>query len=75
MRGLVALIAAGLVTATMGVVFHLQGQSVLGPESSFMYSSPEWVAYGVWMLVVGLAVACAGATAATVLTAASRRRQ
>ena len=37
----------------MGVIFHLQGQSVLGPESSFMYSNPQWVTYGIQIAVFG----------------------
>jgi hypothetical protein len=37
----------------MGVIFHLQGQSIVGPESSFMYSNPQWVTYGIQIVVVG----------------------
>jgi len=37
----------------MGVVFHLQGRSMVGPESSFMYSNPQWVTYGVQIVILG----------------------
>ncbi len=43
----------GFVTSIFGIIFHLQGQSIVGPESSFMYSNPDWVSYGVQILVIG----------------------
>ena len=36
-----------------GLIFHFQGQSVVGPETSFMYSNPEWITYGIVILIVG----------------------
>ena len=43
-----------------GILFHLQGQSVVGPESSFMYSNPEWTSYGLGIAVVGLIIISIG---------------
>ena len=37
----------------MGVIFHLQGKSIVGPESSFMYSNPHWITYGTQIVVLG----------------------
>jgi len=39
-----------------GLIFHLQGQSVIGPESSFMYSNPNWITYGIQMVIVGITI-------------------
>ena len=39
-----------------GIIFHLQGQSVVGPESSFMYSNPDWITYGIQIAIIGLIV-------------------
>ncbi len=51
------LAAAGLAAVGLGVLFYLQANAAVGPESSFMYSDPDWAHYG-------LAIACAGAMAA-----------
>ncbi len=61
--------AAGAAALALGVVFHLQGRAVLGPESSFMYSNPDWTSYGVQIAACGAAVIAAGA----VLALARRR--
>ena len=37
-----------------GVIFHLQGQAIIGPESSFMYSNPEWITYGQQIAIIGI---------------------
>jgi len=53
MKGKKAVIVTGIGIMIMGVIFHLQGQSMVGPESSFMYSNPQWVTYGIQIVVVG----------------------
>ena len=40
----------------LGIVFHLQGQGIVGPESSFMYSNTEWISYGQQIAVAGLII-------------------
>ena len=45
----------GGIILVLGMVFHLQGHSVVGPESSFMYSNPEWTTYGIQIIIVGMA--------------------
>jgi len=37
-----------------GIVFHLQGQAIIGPESSFMYSNPDWITYGQQIVLSGI---------------------
>ena len=53
MKGRKAVIIIGIGIMIMGVIFHLQGQAIVGPESSFMYSNPQWVTYGIQIVVVG----------------------
>ena len=53
MKGKKAVIITGIGIMIMGMIFHLQGQSIVGPESSFMYSNPQWVTYGIQIVVVG----------------------
>ncbi len=50
----------GLIVITAGVIFHLQGQAILGPKSSFMYSNPQWVTYGIEIILVGVIIAGIG---------------
>jgi hypothetical protein len=37
-------------------MFTAQSKSLVGPQSSFMYSNPEWTINGFMILGVGLAV-------------------
>ncbi len=53
MKGKKAVIIIGIGIMIMGVIFHLQGQSIVGPESSFMYSNPQWITYGIQIVVLG----------------------
>ncbi len=49
-----ALVLGGFVIALSGIVFTLQGLSVVGPPSSFMYNNPVWVVYGPAIAVMGI---------------------
>ena len=53
MKSKKAVIITGIGIMIMGVIFHLQGQSIVGPESSFMYSNPQWVTYGIQIIIAG----------------------
>jgi hypothetical protein len=55
-----SLTIAGIIVVVMGTVFHLQGQSIIGPQSSFMYSNPEWITYGLEILGIGIIISVAG---------------
>ena len=56
MKGGKTLIIIGIIVGFFGGIFHLQGQSIVGPESSFMYSNPDWITYGIQMIIVGIVV-------------------
>ena len=56
MKGGKAITIIGIIIGVFGLIFHLQGQSIVGPESSFMYANPEWVSYGLQIMIVGIAV-------------------
>ena len=53
MKGKKALILTGIGITSIGIIFHLQGQAIVGPESSFMYANPQWVTYGIQIVVAG----------------------
>lgn len=50
------IIIVGAIVLILGVIFQFQGQGVVGPESSFMYSNPEWIGYGIEIGVLGMAI-------------------
>ena len=50
----------GTMIFILGMIFHLQGQSVIGPESSFMYANPEWVSYGILIVISGIVISGVG---------------
>ena len=54
------IIGVGIAILISGVVFSLQGHAVVGPESSFMYSNPEWVTYGQWIVIAGIIISAVG---------------
>lgn len=54
MKMAIMLSIIGVIIIVSGMVFFLQGLSVVGPESSFMYSNPKWISYGIEIIVVGV---------------------
>ena len=50
----------GFIIMTFGLIFHLQGQSIVGPESSFMYSNPDWITYGIQISIIGIVILVTG---------------
>ena len=54
------LLITGTIVLIFGLIFHLQGQSVIGPESSFMYSNPDWITYGIQIVIVGIIIIASG---------------
>ncbi len=60
MKGIKPLVIAGTIILIFGLIFHLQGQSVIGPESSFMYSNPDWITYGIQIAIVGIIIVVVG---------------
>ncbi len=49
-------IIPGIIITILGIIFHFQGKGIVGPESSFMYSSPEWINYGIILIIIGLVI-------------------
>ena len=54
----------GALVLLSGVIFTLQGQSVIGPQQSFMYSNPDWITNGQWIAVIGIIILVIGAVMA-----------
>ena len=54
------MIAIGLVVIAFGTVFFLQGNSIVGPSTSFMYSNPQWIANGEWIAISGIIILVVG---------------
>ncbi len=50
----------GIIILVLGIVFHFQGQGLVGPESSFMYSNPDWTTYGQQIVVTGIVILAIG---------------
>ncbi len=60
MKEVKSLVLIGTIVLIFGLIFHLQGHSVIGPESSFMYSNPDWITYGIQIAIVGIIIVMAG---------------
>jgi mannose/fructose/N-acetylgalactosamine-specific phosphotransferase system component IIC len=56
MRKGYSIIGIGVIVFIFGLIFDLQGQSIVGPESSFMYANPDWVTYGIQIMIGGITV-------------------
>jgi len=56
----------GTIIAIFGIIFHFQGKSKIGPESSFMYANSDWVLYGIEILVAGIIISGIGITIITI---------
>ena len=53
-------IIPGIIITILGIIFHFQGKGIVGPESSFMYSNPEWIDYGIILIIIGLVITAIG---------------
>ena len=49
-----SILGIGIIAMIFGLIFHLQGQSIVGPESSFMYANPDWITYGIQIMIGGI---------------------
>ena len=50
----------GIIITIFGILFHLQGQGHVGPESSFMYANPEWITHGIIIAGMGICIIVSG---------------
>jgi len=55
-----AVMGVGIISLIFGMIFYLQGNSIVGPTSSFMYSNPKWIVNGQWIAVSGILIFAAG---------------
>ena len=52
----IIIIISGILILIFGIIFHLQGQGIVGPESSFMYSNSEWISNGQQIAISGIII-------------------
>lgn len=52
--GSLAIVIPGIILVIFGIIFNFQGQGMVGPESSFMYQSDEWIDYGIIISMIGV---------------------
>jgi len=52
--GSLPIVILGVILVIFGIIFNFQGQGMVGPESSFMYQSNEWVDYGILISIAGV---------------------
>ena len=55
-----SIIGVGVIVTTFGIIFQLQGQSIVGPQESFMYSNPDWITYGIEIWILGVSLIAIG---------------
>ena len=51
-----SIVGIGIITFIFGLIFDLQGQSIVGPESSFMYANTDWITYGIQIMIGGIVI-------------------
>ena len=61
MRKGYSVIVIGGIVFIFGLIFDLQGQAIVGPKSSFMYANPDWITYGIQIMVLGIIIIGIGA--------------
>jgi Zn-dependent protease with chaperone function len=54
------LIIIGIIAGIAGLAFTAQSKSIVGPESSFMYNSPQWTTNGYLIFGLGVAIIFSG---------------
>ena len=60
MRVGILLTGIGVIVAAFGILFFLQGNSIVGPHASFMYSNPRWIVNGEIISVAGVGITAFG---------------
>jgi len=60
MRAGFMIISIGTVVTAFGMLFFLQGNSIVGPTTSFMYSNPQWIVNGKWISISGIIILVVG---------------
>ncbi|MBI5133369.1 MAG: hypothetical protein HZA83_01515 [Thaumarchaeota archaeon] len=57
------MIIVGSIIIAFGILFITQSQSIVGPDSSFMYRNPEWAVNGSIIAAVGAVIIIGGIAA------------
>ena len=52
--GSLPIVIPGIILVIFGIIFNFQGQGMVGPESSFMYQSEDWIDYGMIISMIGV---------------------
>ena len=52
--GSLGVVIPGIILVVFGILFTFQGQGMVGPESSFMYESEEWIDNGIIISMIGV---------------------
>ena len=52
--GSTPIVIAGIILVIFGIIFNFQGQGMIGPETSFMYQSDDWIDYGIVISMIGV---------------------
>jgi hypothetical protein len=53
-------LVAGFVLVIAGIIFIGQSNSMIGPQSSFMYSNPKWTVNGFAISISGIVIMICG---------------
>lgn len=56
----ISLTGVGAVIVAFGILFFLQGNAIVGPHSSFMYSNPKWIVNGGVIAAAGAGIIAFG---------------
>ena len=54
------IVITGIILVIFGIIFSFQGHGVVGPETSFMYESQDWIDYGIWISMIGVILVLIG---------------
>ena len=54
------IVFVGVIIVIFGIVFNFQGQGIIGPETSFMYQSDDWIDYGIVISMAGVILVLIG---------------
>ena len=54
------IIISGIIVMIFGIIFHFQGQGMIGPESSFMYQNQNWIDNGIYIGMLGVIIILIG---------------
>ena len=54
------IIISGIIVMIFGIIFHFQGQGMIGPESSFMYQNQNRIDNGIYIGMLGVIIILIG---------------